>query len=145
MSTPIKGESLILYLWDEVSAYEPIACLTSNSLSQTRSIIESQTKCDPGTVIKTPGVSSYDISFEGEAIVTEAGKQSHAELFTYINSAVGTTQTWKMDNGQSGSPAYYGQAILADLSLDAPAGDEVTTFSGSLSGSGLIVILDPNA
>ncbi len=144
MSTQIKGESLILYIWDGVSAYEPIACLTSNSLAQTRNIIESQTKCDPGTIVRTAGSSSYEISFEGEYIITEAGKQSHAELFAYINTISGTTQDWKMDNGQSSPDAYYGSAILSDLTLDAPAGDELSTFSGTLSGSGLILTVDPN-
>ena len=144
MSTQIKGESLILYIWDGVSAYEPIACLTSNSLAQTRNIIESQTKCDPGTIVRTAGSSSYEISFEGEYIITESGKQSHAELFAYINTISGTTQDWKMDNGQSSPDAYYGSAILSDLTLDAPAGDELSTFSGTLSGSGLILTADPN-
>ena len=144
MSTPIKGETLILYIWDGASAYEPIACLTSNSLAQTRNIIESQTKCDPGTITKTAGASSYNISFEGEAIVTESGLQSHAELFAYINTVTGTTQTWKMDNGQSSPDAYYGTAILSDLTLDAPAGDELSTFSGTLEGSGIVLTVDPN-
>ena len=144
MATKIKGETLILYIHDGATTYEPIACLTSNSLNQTRNIIESQTKCDPGTITKTAGVSSYEISFEGEAIVTEAGKQSHAELFDYINSVSGTTVTWKMDNGQSSPDAYYGTAILSDLTLDAPAGDELATFSGTLSGSGLVLTVDPS-
>ena len=143
MSTKIMGEDLILYIWDGTSAYEPIACLTSNSLAQTRSVIESQTKCNPGVITKTAGSVTYNISFEGEYIVTESGLQSHAELFAYINTITGTLQDWKLDNGQ-GAGAYYGSAVLADLSLDAPAGDELSTFSGSLEGSGLILTVDPN-
>lgn len=121
-----------------------MACLTSNELSQTRNVIESQTKCDPGVITKTPGSVSYSISFEGEAIVTESGKQSHAELFAYMNTISGVLQEWKMDNGQSSPNAYYGSAVLSDLSLSAPAGDELTTFSGTLDGSGLILTTDPN-
>ena len=44
MSTFIKGDAVILSIWDGV-AYEPIGCLTSNSLSITRNVIETQTKC----------------------------------------------------------------------------------------------------
>ena len=47
----IKGEVVILSIWDGTSAYEPLACLTSNSLSETVDIIESQTKCNPGVII----------------------------------------------------------------------------------------------
>ena len=143
MSVKIKGEELILYIYDGSSAYEPIACLTSNSLAQTRNVIESQTKCDPGVVTKLAGSVNYNISFEGEYIETESGLQSHAELFAYINTITGTLQEWKLDSGQ-GTDAYYGDAILADLTLDAPAGDELSTFSGTLEGSGLIVTTNPN-
>ena len=72
----IQGEDLILYLWDGSAAYEPVACLTSNSIEMTRGIIESQTKCDPGVTIKNPGIMSYSIPFEGEYIVQESGKLS---------------------------------------------------------------------
>ena len=69
MSDFIKGDGLILYLHDG-SIYRPVACLTSNSLSQTRAVIESQTKCTPGLIEKTGGSLSYEISFEGQYIDT---------------------------------------------------------------------------
>lgn len=145
MSNFIKGENLILYIYDD-TIYRPIACLTSNSLSQTQSIIESQTKCNPGVVIKDPGTMSYDISAEGQYIDTtsvgaEVTKASHDYLFTLV----GTEVTWKMDTGLTDNDAYFGTAIIGDLSLDAPAGDEIATFSCSLAGSGAIVLIDPNA
>jgi len=57
MSNFIKGEILLLYVYDSGgSIYRPVACLTSNSLSQTRNVIEAQTKCDPGVTIKQSGV-----------------------------------------------------------------------------------------
>lgn len=145
MSNFIKGENLILYIYDD-TIYRPIACLTSNSLSQTQSIIESQTKCNPGVVIKDPGTMSYDISAEGQYIDTtsvgaEVTKASHDYLFTLV----GTEVTWKMDTGLTDNAAYFGTAIIGDLSLDAPAGDEIATFSCSLAGSGAIVLIDPNA
>jgi len=144
MSTFIKGEDLILYVHDG-TIYRPLACLTSNSLSQTQSIIESQTKCDPGVTIKDAGTMSYDISAEGQYIDTTTSvtgaltKASHDYLFTIL----GTSVTWKLDSGLAGTVAYFGTAIIGDLSLDAGAGDELATFSCTLAGSGEIVTTDP--
>ena len=128
------------------SIYRPVACLTSNSLAETRNIIESQTKCSPGTIEKTAGSYVYEISLEGQYIDTtsvgaEITKASHDFLHTLIQA--GATETWKLDTGLADTAAYYGTAILQDLELTAPAGDEISTFSGTLSGSGAIVTVDP--
>ena len=50
-----------------------------------------------------------------------------------------------MDTGLADDVAYYGTGIVSDLPLDAPAGDEDATFSGTIAGSGTIVNTDPNA
>ena len=55
MALPVKGELGILSVWDGI-IFRPVACLTSNSLASTVSVIESQTKCNPGLVIKQGGV-----------------------------------------------------------------------------------------
>ncbi len=143
MSNFIKGEGLILYIWDD-TIYRPIACLTSNSLSQTQNIIESQTKCDPGLVIKDAGTMSYEISAEGQYIdTTSAAAEITKASHDYLHTIMGTTKTWKLDTGLADTTAYYGSAIVGDLSLDAAAGDELATFSCTLAGSGAIVIVDP--
>jgi len=145
MSTFIPGDGLVLYIHDG-SIYRPVACLTSNSLSETRTIIESQTKCSPGLIEKTAGSYVYEIPMEGQYIDTtsvgaEITKASHDYLHTLI--VAGGTETWKMDTGLADTVAYYGTAILQDLELTAPAGDEIATFSATLSGSGAIVTVDP--
>ena len=144
MAEFIKGDIVILYIYDTVAtAYEPVACLTSNSLSETRNIIESQTKCDPGLIKKDSGSYSYEISCEGQAIIQEADKYSHVDLHNLMIS--GDKFTWRIDTGQTVTDlAYYGTAILQDLTLDAAAGDELTTFTGTLSGDGLVTTTDPN-
>jgi hypothetical protein len=146
MSTFIKGEGLILYVWDS-SIYRPIACLTSNSLSQTKNIIESQTKCDPSVIIKDSGSTTYEISFEGQYIDTtsvgaEVTKASHDYLLSIFTDT--DKKTWKMDTGLADNVAYYGEGIFSDLSLDAAAGDELATFSGTIAGSGVVSTTDPN-
>ena len=146
MTTPIKGEVGILYVHDG-TIYRPVACLTSNSLSSTVSVIESQTKCYPGVTKKQAGISSYTIDAEGEYIDTtsvggEVTKASHDYLLT--KQLAKLPITWKLDTGVTGA-IYYGSAILSDLSLDQGAGDEISTFSVTLDGDGAIATVDPEA
>tara|TARA_R110002012_G_scaffold1502_3_gene6531 strand:- start:16 stop:456 length:441 start_codon:yes stop_codon:yes gene_type:complete len=146
MSNFIKGEGLILHVYDG-AAYRPIACLTSNSIAQTKNVIESQTKCNPNVIIKDPGSATYEISFEGQYIdTTSAGAQTTLASHDYLRSLFdgSTNVEWKMDTGLTDNVAYYGEGVFADLSLDAAAGDELTTFSGSVSGSGTYSTVDPN-
>lgn len=145
MSTFIKGDDVILSIWNGTDAYEPIGCLTSNEINITRNIIEAQTKCEPGVIVKQAGTTSSEVPFEAIYIKTEAGKTDFDALLNFINVASGTTQDWKMTSDQTSPVAYYGTAILADLTLSASAGDEFATYSGTLSNSGLITTVDPNA
>ena len=146
MSTFIKGDVIILYVHDG-TIYRPVACLTSNSLSQTRNIIESQTKCEPGLIQKDAGSLTYEISFEGQYIDTtsagaEVTKASH-DWLKPNGIEVTTALTWKMATGLADTTDYYGTGIMSDLELNADAGDELANFSGTLSGSGAIVTVDP--
>jgi len=143
MATKIKGEDLILSVYDG-TAYRPVACLTQNSINETTSIIESQTKCDPGVVTKDIGTSSYEVSAEGQYIDTTSvtGDTSSAS-HDYLRTLQRTKFTWRMDTGLTDTPFYYGTGILSDLSLEAPAGDELSTFSATISGDGAIVTVDP--
>jgi len=146
MSTFIKGDAIILSVWDD-SIYRPIACLTQNSLQRTKNVIEAQTKCEPGQILRQGGSQSYEVAFDGlyidttTAITGEVTKASHDFLMTVMDGT--TNSIWRMDTGIEGTPFYYGTAILSDLSADFAAGDEFATFSGSMSGSGLVVLVDP--
>lgn len=144
MALPIKGELGILYVFDD-TVYRPVACLTSNSLNSTLSVIESVTKCTPGQTVKQSGTFAYTIDAEGEYIDTtsvggDLTKASHDYLlFKQINQDV---ISWKLDSGVVGR-TYYGTAIISDLTLDQGAGDEISTFSMTLDGSGTITNVDP--
>lgn len=145
MALPIKGEVGILYVHDG-TIYRPVACLTSNSLNSAVSIIESQTKCNPGVTVKQAGTQNYTIDADGEYIDTtsvggEVTKASHD--FLLIKQQAGLPITWKLDTGIT--TIYYGTAIISDLTLDQGAGDEISTFSLTLDGSGAIVTTDPEA
>jgi len=138
----IKGDGLILSIHDG-AGYLPVACLTSNSLSTTRAVIETQTKCDPGQTIKRAGNFDYSISADGLYIDTgvDDTKFSHDRLLAL--QMAGANVTWSISTGLVTNTFYYGTAAITDLNLDAPTGGENSTFSCTLSGSGAIVLVDP--
>lgn len=145
----IKGEKGIVYLWD-TNAYKPVACLTSNSLESSVSIIESTTKCFPGVVKKTPGSFNANLSLEGEYIDTtsvggDTAKKSHDALFLLQKAK--TLVEWKLDTNvdDATSIKYYGSAYITDLSAEFGSGDDVATFSATLEVDGDVVLTDPNA
>jgi predicted secreted protein len=139
----IKGEVIILNIWDG-AAYEPLACLTSNSLSETVNIIESQTKCNPGVIIKQGGSKTFEFSAEGESIDTtsvggETAKASHDKLRSYL----GVLKSVKMSTGLADTTAYFGDVVISDLETTAEAADALVTFSVTLSGSNLLLEAEP--
>jgi len=144
MSTFIKGDDVILSIWDDVSsAYEPIGCLTSNEISFSRNVIEAQTKCDAGQVIRDGGSVSYELSFEGVDIEIENGKMEYNSLLFYISNTNMEKLTWRLST--SITPAFrFGTAVLSELTQTSGT-DENVTFSGTLMGSGLITTVDPKA
>lgn len=141
--TFIEGDDVLFSVWD-TDAYEPIACLTSNTLSESLEIDEVQTKCDPGNTVKTPGTYSYEISVEGiyidESVDTD--RQSHGKLKGYMRNK--TKITWKMSTGLTGTAAEYGYGYITSLELTGEAGSNAT-FSATISGTGSITPTDPNA
>lgn len=142
--TIIHGKNGILSIWDG-AAYRPVACLTSNSLATTLSVIESNTKCDPGNTVRNADQFSYDISADGEYIdTTSVGGETTLASHDYLLSLqmAKTDVVWELDSGLADT-TYYGTAIISDLNLDQAA-DANSTFSATLSGSGAIVTVDPN-
>ncbi len=152
MANFIKGDEAILYVYDTLTtAYKPVACLTSNSLSTTLGIIETQTKCDPGETIKGAGSFNYNLSLEGNYIDTtsvggDTAKASHDYLLILQqNQATGSQGfiTWRLGTGLADTPFYYGFAIISELEADFPTGDEFSTFSSTFEGSGAVLTTDP--
>lgn len=143
--TFIKGEEGVLFLWDGVSAYLPVACLESNSLATTVSMLEANTKCNPGFTERVVNQRDYTISLDGIAIDTNVntGKMSNIDLFTIQNTGSARVE-WKLTTGDSVVTALYGTAIISDLNLDYPNA-EFSKFSATLSAaSGGIVTVAPN-
>ncbi len=147
MDNFILGEVSIVFIYDEEAGdYKPVACLTSNSLSSSLEVIETQTKCDPGVIVKGAGSFAYSLDLEGNYIDTTSSgggtdKASHDSLLLLQQSK--SLVNWKLTTGLTDTDAYYGTAIISDLSADFPAGNEFATFSATLDGSGEITTTDP--
>ena len=144
----IKGEHGVVYIWDSL-AWKPIACLTSNSLSSTLSIIESTTKCNPGVVGKTPGTINNSIDAEGEFIDTttiggDTAAVSHDKLFALQQAKTKVQFKYDPDITNTDMAKYYGDAYFTDLTLDQGSGDEISTFSVTIEVDGAISTTDPN-
>ena len=144
MATYIKGKEEVLAVWDGVDTYEPIVCLTSNSLSETVDEISApRTKCDTNNaLVKEAGDYSYEISFEGLYAETESDKASWAEIRAKLR-ALGTV-TWRITTTyESGTDIEYGEGYFSALEKTAET-SEFITFSGTIVGSGEITDTDPN-
>lgn len=139
----IKGDAVLFSIWD-TAAYEPIACLTSSSISESVEIEEVQTKCDPGNVVKTPLVYSYEITGDGIYIdeAVDTGRQSHAKLKALLRGK--TLITWKMTTGITSPTDEYGFGYITSLDLTGDAGANAT-FTFTLAGTGAITSTDPEA
>ena len=85
--------------------------------------------------------------FEGEFAKTESGKQSWVELKEKIRSAKPMLQvTWRIVTTYDDATTLteYGTGVLTSLEKTAPNAENIT-FSGTISGSGLVTQTDPNA
>ena len=138
--TKIQGYSGILYGWDG-SVYRPFACATSSSLDSSVSMIESNTKCNPGVTEFVPNQFSYSLSVDGEYINTNdtyTTQASHDWLLTKQQAK--TILYWKYDV-DGGTTIYYGSSYVSDLNLTQSA-TEISTFSCTFNGVGSIATTD---
>jgi hypothetical protein len=144
------GGFFMLYIRN-AGAWKPIACLTSNGLSETWDFAETVTKCDPGVTRRRPTTYSYEIPFEGVFTDTSGagGDTAKASWDTIKNLARAKTlteyQIALLTPGGSENPdfaAQYGTAYFSTLEITATEG-ELITFSGTLLGDGDITETDP--
>ena len=143
--TFLKGNTVIFSVWDGTDSYDPLACITSSTLSEEVEVDEVETKCDPGNIIKTPGSYSYEISAEGIYIdeAVDTNRSSHAVLKALLRAK--TLITWRMATSlsTSGQENEYGTGYITSLELTGEAGENAT-FSVTISGTGSISTTDPN-
>lgn len=148
MSTMVAGRDVILSFYDDTAeAYVPLACLTSNGISESQDITEGEAnKCDEN-LPKTLGAYSYEINADGIILASSDTNYSTRASYDKVRSlwetarAAGDPLTWRMAGGNS---TQYGEVFITSLDAEFPAEGDAT-FSVSGSGVGSIVETDPNA
>lgn len=128
MAIDLLGKDEILLIHDG-TAYLPIGCLTTNSVSLSRELTEgTKTKCNlnPAGVPQSP---TYEVSFEAVANDDEVSKMTYTKLKEEM--AKDTPTFWQIQRNAVGFE--YGKAYLTSLERSAPV-DNVVTFSGTLQG-----------
>jgi predicted secreted protein len=113
-------------------------------LSESVEVDETQTKCDPGNLVRNARTYSYEISGDGVYIdeAVDTGKQSHAKLKGYLRNK--TEITWRMSTGITSPTHEYGTGYITSLELTGESGSNAT-FTFTISGTGSISSTDPNA
>ena len=135
--TNVKGHTGLLSVY-VTSAYKPIVCLTSTSMSSVLRLIEKVNYCTAGETIKTVDGIDRTVSFDAEIVTGHATGSSYAELV----GMQGSEQTFKIEG--RGSSAQYFNAVISNLDDSFAAGEDAT-FSGTLTINGDILTSDPKA
>ena len=136
----VKGHEGLLSVYDTTaSAYLPIVCLTSTSLSRATETIEKVNYCTQGETIVSVNSVTRELSIEGEIMTELTGEASYADLIDIIESK--EKKTFRLE-GRDAAPQYF-TGSLTSLSDSFAAGEDAT-FSGSLSIDQALATLDPN-
>lgn len=147
-----KGYEQILYIGGEIGdgpvippVYEPVACLTNTSFSESSDLLETTTRDNAGWKSAIPTNQGYAISFDGIAFDSRGLDLNPADPPpTKISwdrlKIVKRNRTrffWEL-RIQGLNYVDFGTGYLVDLSADAPAdGNSFITFSGTILGYGV--------
>ena len=139
-NTNVKGADGILSFHDG-TAYKPIICLTSTSMSRVSEVIQKVNYCTQGETITKVDRITRTVNFDGEVMTvgTPDDGVSYDDLITAIESM--EEQNFRLDG--RGTEQYF-KAIIANLD-DTYPGEGDATFSGSLTINGDISETDPLA
>lgn len=123
----IEGNDCILK-WNG----EPIACLTSNSLSENLSFLNTSGRTASGALTVIPVANSYVINFD--AVFVSDSDMSWDDLSLLARSM--QLGTWEMTGINDSGFGY-----LSGLDVTADSGG-IITFTGQIIGYGVIVPAD---
>ena len=137
-NTNVKGHTGLLSVY-VTSAYKPIVCLTSTSMSSVLRLIEKVNYCTAGETVQTIDGIDRTVSFDAEVMTLDG--TTDASL-SEIMALQGAEQTFKLE-GRGSAPQYFA-AVISNLD-DSYAAGEDATFSGTLTINGDILASDPKA
>jgi len=139
-NTNVKGAQGILSFHDG-TAYKPIVCLTSTSMSRVSEVIQKVNYCTQGETISKVDRITRTVKFDGEVMTVGAPADgvSYDDLITAIESM--EEQNFRLDG--RGTSQYF-KAVISNLD-DTYPGEGDATFSGSLTINGDISETDPLA
>lgn len=138
-----EGDVFVTSIYDTTAtAYQPIGCSESDTLSETLEIDSFQTKCEAGVIKKDPGASDYEITGEGRFIDenVDTGRQSYAKLSGYLRNK--TRILWRQSTGVAATPFEYGYGYVSACEKTGESGTKIT-YSYTISGDSAIVTTDP--
>lgn len=145
-----SGSLFMLYIRNS-GTWKPVACLTSNGISESWDFAETVTKCDPGVTRRKPTTYSYEIPFEGVFTDTSGAGGDTAKASWDVIKGIARAKTLteyqiallNTDGTESTNfAAQFGSAYFSALDITAAEG-EFITFSGTLLGDGDITEVDP--
>ena len=137
-NTNVKGHTGLLSVY-LTSAYKPIVCLTSTSMSSVLRLIEKVNYCTAGETVQTIDGIDRTVSFDAEVMTIDG--TTDASL-SEIMGLQGSEQTFKLE-GRGSAPQYFA-AVISNLD-DSYAAGEDATFSGTLTINGDILSSDPKS
>ena len=139
-NTNVKGAQGVLSFHDG-TAYKPIICLTSTSMSRVSEVIQKVNYCTQGETISKVDRITRTVNFDGEVMTVGAPADgvSYDDLITAIESM--EEQNFRLDG--RGTSQYF-KAVISNLD-DTYPGEGDATFSGSLTINGNISSTDPLA
>jgi hypothetical protein len=120
----MNGNECIL-IWNG----DPIACLTSNNLSENLSFLNTSNRTSAGALSVIPVANSYTISFD--AVFVEDLDMSWQDLS--LATRLMQLGSWEMTGVEIAGSGY-----LSSLNIVSDSGG-IITFTGEIIGYGLIV------
>lgn len=136
----INGEERILYILvtvdtvngERIEEFKPIACLTSNSFSESVEMLDTTTRISGGWKTARATSQSFNVDFEGLQIYGSETGVSYEELKAIKRAR--SVQKFKISNTDGNHNEVF-EGHITDLSEDANV-EEFISFSGSIQGFG---------
>lgn len=144
----IKGSAGVLSIWDAdetIPLYEPVACVTSFTITTDTTVLETNNSCAPNTTTREPDKRSFTVSVDGDYLDTtsvtgDTAKIGHDYL---LSKQLSNTKVYvKLETGLADT-TYYGYVIISSLNLDM-AQTDFGKFSATFTGDGDVLTVDPN-